>query len=223
MAMGDRVARVERRTTGRFLPPLLGVRHYVAASAAVSIAATVASAGIAAYGAVQSAHAQSAAAAYQAQVAKNNATEAQQNATYAIQAGETSAETQGLKNKEALGAVVASEAANNVDVNSGSALDVQVGQRETGLEDVDQIRSNALLNAYGYQTQATSFTAQSTLDTSTAANDTSQIPVLAGSDLLSGAASGGNAYVRALQVGAIPGGTTASGGGNLNSNTDTTF
>lgn len=190
------------------------------ALAYASIAATVAGAAVSTYGAVQNARAQSQAAAYQAQVAQNNATEAQQNARYAIQAGETSAETQGLKNKEELGAVVASEAANNVDVNSGSALDVQVGQRETGLEDVDQIRSNALLNAYGYQTQATSFTAQSTLDTSTAANDTSQIPVLAGSDLLSGAAAGGNAYTRALQVGAIgsSGGVSGTAPTSLGSN-----
>lgn len=198
-----------------------GIGESIAAYA--SIAATVTGAAVSAYGAVQNSRAQSQAAAYQAQVATNNATEAQQNARYAIQAGEVSAETQGLKNKEELGAVVASEAANNVDVNSGSALDVQTGTRERGLQDVSTIRNNALLTAYGYQTNATSFTSQSILDTASSQNTSSEIPVLAGSDLLSGAASGGNAYVRALQVGAIPGGTASSGGGNLNSNTDTTF
>ena len=109
--------------------------------------------------------------------------------------------------------MVAAEAANNVDVNSGSALDVQVSQRETGMEDVDQIRNNALLQAYGYNVAGTGFTAQSILDTATASNTSSQIPVLAGSDLLSGAAKGGSQYVQAMQVGALPGAGSGAGSG----------
>ena len=144
------------------IPPAV----YAIAGAAASVAGTV----VSAMGAEQSAKAQQQSAAYQAQVAANNATIANQNAEAATKAGATQATTQSLQNRARLGAVVAGEAANNVDVTSGSAVDVQQTQRELGQLDVETTVNNANLQAYGYRSQATGYTAQSGLETATAAN-----------------------------------------------------
>jgi len=101
---------------------------------------------------------------YSAQVARNNEAIAQQSATYATEAGNVQAQNEGLKNAQIAGQLKASQAANNVDVNSGSALAVQEGQRATGELDTQTVLHNALLQAYGYQQQATSYKAQAAQD-----------------------------------------------------------
>ncbi len=108
--------------------------------------------------------AQSKASAYQAQIAKNNAITAGQNAEYATQAGQEKAQEQSLKNRDILGKIIAGQAANNIDVNSGSAVDVQATQRETGMLDVLQTENNAALQNYGYRTQAVGYQSQAALD-----------------------------------------------------------
>jgi len=101
---------------------------------------------------------------YSAQVARNNATIAQQSATYATEAGNVQAQNESLKNAQIAGQLKASQAANNVDVNSGSALAVQAGQKAAGDLDTQTVLHNALLQAYGYQQQATSYKAQAGQD-----------------------------------------------------------
>jgi hypothetical protein len=123
----------------------------------------LAGAAISAVGSIEQGQAQSNAANYQSQVAANNAKIAQQNAAYSLAAGQVQATDQGLKNRAQGGRIVASQAANNVDVNSGSAVAVQQSQRETGMENVQQTLQNANLQAYGYRTGAISDTAQSQL------------------------------------------------------------
>lgn len=108
------------------------------------------------------------AASYQAQVAENNAKIAQQNATYALQAGEAKQEQTGLRAAEEGGAIKTALAANNTDVNTGSALDVEQGQREKGQLERETVANNAELQAYGYRSQATGFEAQAGLDEATA-------------------------------------------------------
>ena len=122
--------------------------------AAVSAGSTIAS-GIA----------QSKASAYQAQIAQNNAITANQNAEYATQAGQEKAQEQSLKNRDILGKIIAGQAANNIDVNSGSAVDVQATQRETGMLDVLQTENNAALQNYGYRTQSVGYQSQAALST----------------------------------------------------------
>ena len=128
----------------------------------------VAAVAVAAYSAYSSASAQGAAAHYQSQVAANNATIAQQNANYAIAAGEEKAQMTSMQNAARIGQIKAAIGANNIDVNSGSAADVQTSQREIGKLDEETTMNNALLQAYGYQVQGTGFTAQAGLDTATA-------------------------------------------------------
>jgi hypothetical protein len=103
-------------------------------------------------------------------VARNNATIATQNATYAEQAGVAKSEDAGQRAASQLGAVRAGIAANNVDVNSGSALTVQESQRGSGQLSQESTINDALLQAYGFRTQATADTAQAALDTSEAAS-----------------------------------------------------
>lgn len=145
--------------------------------------------GISAIGAISSADAQAQTASYQAQVARNNATIANQNAAYSIKAGEAQATAQGLKSRAELGAAVAGLAASGVDVNSGSAADVQTTQREFGQLDTEQTRQNAQLQAYGYRSQSSNFTAEATLEQQKADQAPTAGLLTAGGDLLSGASS----------------------------------
>lgn len=132
--------------------------------ATIGTIASTAGAVVGAAGTLYGGLAQAQNAKYQSQVAANNATIAKQNADYAIRAGQVKAQDQSMKEAAQLGLIKASQAANGVDVNSGSALDVQVSQREKGVLDTDTTMNNAQLQAYGYRTQQTNYEAQSALD-----------------------------------------------------------
>lgn len=101
---------------------------------------------------------------YNAQVAQNNALIANQNSNYSLAAGTASTQIEGLKDRDQLGKVTAGLAANNVDVNSGSARDVIAGTREIGALDQKNTMQNAGLQAYGYRTQAANYEATAQLD-----------------------------------------------------------
>jgi len=103
------------------------------------------------------------AAAYEAQVARNNAIIAQQNAAAAGAAGGVQAQATSLRSAATGGLIKAGQAASNIDVNSGSAVEVQASQRQLGELDAETAMHNAALQAYGYQTQATGYTAQAGL------------------------------------------------------------
>jgi hypothetical protein len=108
---------------------------------------------------------------YQASVAKNNAIIAEQNASYSMEAGEAQAERTSLKGAAQSGQIKAAQAASGVDVNSGSAENVQISQKEVNQLDTDTTLNNAQLQAYGYRTQAANDEAQAALDKSQANND----------------------------------------------------
>lgn len=156
-------------------------------------------------GAIMGGEATSQAASYQAQVARNNATIAQQNATYSEEAGQQQAQVESLKGAAQAGQLKASQAANNVDVNSGSAIDVQQSQREQSQLDTETTENNALLKAYGYRTEATSDTAQAQLDQTEAAEAPIGAAIGATGGLLSSASSIGMKWTGGL------GGTGSSG------------
>ena len=106
---------------------------------------------------------------YSAQVERNNAKIAQQNAARATQAGYQEAENKGLQDANVIGQIIAAQGANNVDSRSGSALAVQGGARAADALDQGTIIHNALMKAYGYQTEAQSDKAQSQQDLTAAA------------------------------------------------------
>ena len=154
-------------------------------AAAAPVIGALASAG----GALMSGIAQGQAASYQAQIAANNAQIAQQNATYATEAGAAKAQQAGLQGAEQVGAVKASLAANNVDVNTGSALDVETGTREKSALNEYTVANNAELQAYGYRTQATGYELQSQLDQNTAESAPIAGALSAGGGLLGNASA----------------------------------
>jgi hypothetical protein len=162
-------------------------------------------------GAQQTAQANATAANYQAQVAANNQIIANQNAEYATQAGEQQATVEGLKNRSLAGTLRTDMAANNIDVNTGSAADVQTGQRQAGLLDVQTVRQNAALQSYGYRTQASNFGAQQGLQQLAAANDIQAGNIAATSSLLSGATSVADKFSKFSQAGIFGSGGTSSG------------
>jgi hypothetical protein len=151
-------------------------------------------AGISAYGAYEQGQATSAAEAYQAQVAANNAVIAEQNARLDIQAGETAATNQGLKTRAQVGTEKAGQGAGGIDPNTGSAVAVRAGTEEIGYLDSMTIRSNAAKSAYGQLVTATSDTAQSRLASAESSQAATAGDIGAAGSLLSGIGTVGGRY-----------------------------
>lgn len=143
---------------------------------------------------------------YNAAVAQNNATIAQQNATRAEQAGAVAAQNQGQKGAAQSAALRVAQASGGVDVNTGSAVDVQTGERETNLLDTETVMQNADLKAYGYRVQGENFTAQSQLDTAQASEAVPAAALKAGGGLLSSASALGPKFANFNWSGGAPAG-----------------
>lgn len=86
-----------------------------------------------------------------------NAGFADLQATDAIERGELDAKKMKRKTEQVIGAQRTSLAAQGVDVNKGSALDVQADAAYLGELDVQTIKSNAAKEAYGYRVQASDY------------------------------------------------------------------
>jgi hypothetical protein len=114
--------------------------------------------------ALQQGQATSDAASYQAKVAENNKIIADQNADYTIAAGERKAADVSMKGAENVAKVRNTMATSGVDVNSGSAVNVQQSAREVEKLDTETAMNNSQLQAYGYRTQATNFEAEAGLE-----------------------------------------------------------
>lgn len=149
--------------------------------------------GVSAVGQISAGNAKAQNAAYQSQVAANNAKVAQQDATLEIQAGEVASFNQGLKTRAKVGSEKAAQGAAGIDVNTGSAVDVRAGTEELGMLDALTLRSDASKRAYAKQVEASNDNAQSGLLTAEASQDETAGELGAAGTLLSGASSvGGN-------------------------------
>lgn len=172
-----------------------------ATAASIGTAASVIGAGVGAYGAIRSGEASSAAAKANAQIQNNNANVATQNANFAAAEGETNAAMKEMQTRAAVGQELTEQAANGVDVNSGSAVDTRTSTQQLGQLDAATIRSNAARQAYGYQTQSQNATSQAGLDTAEAGNDITAGDINAGSTILGGVGSASSKYSSYLQNG----------------------
>lgn len=130
---------------------------------ALGLIGTVASTAIGMMGASAQASAASAQANYQAAVARNNAIIAEQNAQQSINVGEANAEKQGTKTAATVGSIKAAQAANGIDVNSGSPLDVRTSQEQLGRLDTLTIMNDAMQKAYNFRAQKNNFLAEADL------------------------------------------------------------
>ena len=166
------------------------------------LAVTALSAGVQAAGAIKQGQAQKAAADYQAQIATMNSQIAQQNANNATQVGEQQQINQQMKTRATVGGILAAQGANNLDVNSGSQLDVKTSAQEMGQLDALTIRNNASRQAWNYEVQGATDTAQAGLYNSEGSSDQLAGFLNAGSSLLSGASSVGSKYLQFSQYNA---------------------
>jgi hypothetical protein len=121
-------------------------------------------AAVSAGGSVMGGLSQASASHYQAEVARNNAQTEAQNASHASAATADAAEQQSLKGANRQAAVKGALAANGVDVNSGSAVNVEASDREQAKLDTLNTESNGQQQVYGYRVQSGNFNAQSGLD-----------------------------------------------------------
>ena len=123
---------------------------------ALSAVGTVASVA----GAQQTSQANSNAAAYQAQVARNNQVVAEQNAKYAEEVGASQVQAKQQQTAQMQGRIRAALGGAGVDPNSGSAARLQESTAEMGTLDAETIRNNAARQAYGFRVQGTDFASQ---------------------------------------------------------------
>ncbi|MFJ1336758.1 hypothetical protein ACIKP7_01300 [Pseudomonas caricapapayae] len=89
-----------------------------------------------------------------AEASLQNAQFANQAADDAVARGEFESDQQRLQTRAAIGSQRAGFAANGVDVNSGSAAEIQDDTAALGELDALTIRNNAAREAWGYRTQA---------------------------------------------------------------------
>ena len=164
-----------------------------------------------AIGQFQSGAAQSQMYKYQAGVAQFNKVIADQNAAYAEQIGEQEAQRYGMQAGQRFGQIKAAQASHGLDINTGSAKDVQDSQRLVTRMDLTQIRSQAAKTAYNYETQGAQFTAQAGLDTAAAANARRAGFVGAASSIMGGASAVSSEWLKGAQAG-LWGNTSSSSG-----------
>lgn len=131
---------------------------------AVGLGTSLAGGLLSAFGAKQAGENQQAMYNYQAQVARINSQIDKQNEEYARNKGEIEATQYGMKARQQAGAIRAAQGASNIDVNSGSAVEVQNSQRKISQMDLTQIRSNAAKVAYDYDVKSTMDLNQANLD-----------------------------------------------------------
>lgn len=132
-------------------------------ASAASLASTVIGGITAGKGAEETATANAAAANFNAQIAKNNESAAQKAADLTMAAGEQSSANAGMRTKQVVGEEIASQAAGNIDVNTGSAPAVRLGETLAGNTNALTIRSNAAQQAYSQLQQGQNFGAESKL------------------------------------------------------------
>lgn len=138
--------------------------------AGASLAATLGSGVMGAQGARTSADAQAQSYAYKAQVARNNAIIAGRNAEAATGSGQQQAQTQDIKTKAMVGEQLVAQAANGLDVGSGTNVDVRQSAEDLGKLDTLTILNNALKTSSGFKTQAMNFLSESQVENSASTN-----------------------------------------------------
>ena len=175
---------------------------------AIGAGASLLGTAVSAVGSIQSAQSQSAAAKYSAAVATNNAT----TAAYNAQAAEDTqaAKTQSIMRSydQRLGAQRAALGASGVNINSGSALDVQSATVQNQTIDANASNYQGEESAWGYRTQEQNFINQATLDSAQSSNASTAGIFSSAGTVLSGA---GQVASRWYQFGSTSGAGTQVG------------
>lgn len=144
-----------------------------------------------------------------------NAQVALQNAKYAREQGESSATKYGVAAGGRMGQIKAAQASSGLDVNSGSAVQVQKSQQMLTNMDLDQIRSNAAKTAYNYDVEAKQDQNQGKLYFMAGSNAAQAGSINAEASLISGAGSVASKWLSASQSGAFNIGSANLGPGTF--------
>lgn len=137
----------------------------IAYGIAMVVAATAAG-----YTASEQASAQKESYDYQAAVNRNNAITAQRARADALRRGEIEAQKQMLQQSQLRQRQAAQLASNGLDLGTGSAVDLLATTDYLGKRDTSTIMSNAAREAWGYNVQASNYTANANLLQSSADN-----------------------------------------------------
>ena len=167
----------------------------------VGLGSTVVGSALSAYGAYSQGQATSRMYGYQANMARINSQIALQNADYARNQGEQQAVIAGRQGAQQLGGIRAAEGASGLNVNSGSAKDVQTSQQGTTALNLTQIRSNAAKTAYNYDVQSTQDISQAGLYDLAASNALTAGDLGAASSIIGGAGSVSSKWLQGNQQG----------------------
>lgn len=157
--------------------------------AATSLAASAGSGILGAFGASGKADAEAAAYEYKAGVARNNAILAQRKADESTQEGAQGGQVNDLKTKNLVGTQLVTQAANGLDVNSGTNVTLRESTADLGKLDTLTILHNALKKSAGFKAQASNFESEAELDQMSADNAKEAGKYAVVSSLLGGATS----------------------------------
>jgi len=147
---------------------------------------------------------------YQSSMAWQNAAIAKQNQKYALDIGEQQAEKQGIAGAAQAGQVKAGQAASGVDVNTGSAKEVQTSQHLVSQMDLNTIREKAAKTAYDFSVQATNYENQAKGYSKAASNAKTEGVLGAVSSFIGTVGSVSSKWLRGNQLG-----MWGNGGGSL--------
>ena len=184
-----------------------------AAVGAIGMGASLAGGIMGAVGAEKTAAAQQQMYNYQAGIAQINSKIDLQNADYARNVGEIQATNYGIKAAQELGNIKTAQSASNIDVNSGSAVDVRTSQSKVAQMDLTQIRSNAAKTAYDFDVKSTMDLNQSTLDIMGGENAKQAGDINAMSSIIGSVGSVSSKWMQGNQAGMWGSGSGSGGGG----------
>lgn len=162
--------------------------------AAVSIGTSILGAGMTAYGQMEQGKAAAAQSRYQAAVQRNNQIINERQADDAVQRGRIAEQQQRLQTAQVASRQRASLAANGLDLNSGSAVDILSDTAMLGELDALTVRSNAEREAWGYRVQGSNAAASAGLLDAQASSAKRAGMMGAGASLLTGAGSVANKW-----------------------------
>lgn len=181
----------------------------ITAGAGLALAVVATAASIS--GQMQQAEAQANALKYQAQVAENNRKIGEQLADRATAAGESQVQAQRLKTAAAIGGIKAHQGASGLDINSGSAVDVQSTAAEMGELDALTIRNNAAMASYNYKLQGAGYGQAAALNQAAASNALTAGNLSAFSSFAGGASNIADKWIKYQNAGLLTTGGTESG------------
>lgn len=182
-----------------FLAPLaLAITPALTSLTATGVG-TALSVGGAIYGGLSS----QAAGKYQAQIARNNAIQAERMAEFERQKGLMDAQDQDRKNAQVAGQQRVAMGASGFDLNEGTFRDVQTSQTILGRTDSLRRKHQGDLNAWRYNSQAANFLAEA--DLLEAKGDNAMVAGLfnAGTSLIGGAGQFSEKWMNYKQKGLV--------------------